>query len=366
MIRDAFTALADIQDTLARDTTLGKRGEEAMHCLHHTHRSNGTIFVLADPHSRTRALHLAEELQVRFRAGVHRPDREAISCHHLTDHPLENLPEVLQAYCRPDQDCLVVFASSTPQPELARALRRARDLKLPTVVVAGTQNDQLLSYGNCSFAIPSSDRATISVIHTVILHALCETFEPEFEWGKAKTFPDLLQRSAALLRIMSHSSDLCDGVATIRAEMHARLEAGASLTLCGNGGSACDALELYAAAMQFRRPDGLPYRVHHLLDSGFLTCAYNDGFSPFARGVEGIRGPKDFMILISTSGRSQNLIEAARRARERHIHTVALLGKNGGELRHEVTESLIVPHADTERIQEVHLALGYLLLTPVQ
>ncbi len=140
---------------------------------------------------------------------------------------------------------------------------------------------------------------------------------------------------------------------------------GGKVLVCGNGGSAADAQHFAAEFVgKFRcyeRP-GLPVMAL-TADSSFLSAWANDvGYEyVFSRQVETFAQPGDLLLGISTSGRSRNLIEAFKAARQTHINSIALLGGDGGELRSLADLAIIVPATDTQRIQEVqHLVLHIL------
>ena len=69
---------------------------------------------------------------------------------------------------------------------------------------------------------------------------------------------------------------------------------------------------------------------------------------------------------ISTSGRSPNVVEALRAARQRGLVTVGLTGNGGGEVAGLVHHLIDVPHPDTQRIQEVHAMVLHLLCEVVE
>ena len=98
-------------------------------------------------------------------------------------------------------------------------------------------------------------------------------------------------------------------------------------------------------------------------DPSVVTAIGNDmGFAVvFRRQVEAHGRPGDVALGISTSGRSPNVVEALRAARQRGLVTVGLAGNGGGELRGLVHHLIDVPHADTQRIQEVHSMVLHLL-----
>ena len=98
-------------------------------------------------------------------------------------------------------------------------------------------------------------------------------------------------------------------------------------------------------------------------DTSLLTAAGNDyGFETiFARQVAGLGRPGDVLLAISTSGNSPNVVRAVEAAHQRGLHTLALLGKDGGRLKEMVHIALVVPSSSTQRIQEVHITVGHIL-----
>ena len=98
-------------------------------------------------------------------------------------------------------------------------------------------------------------------------------------------------------------------------------------------------------------------------DSSTLTAAGNDlGFEQiFARQIEALGRPGDVALGISTSGKSPNITLALKRARETGLITVALTGRDGGDLPGCTDHCLIVPSEVTSRIQEMHILLGHML-----
>jgi D-sedoheptulose 7-phosphate isomerase len=139
--------------------------------------------------------------------------------------------------------------------------------------------------------------------------------------------------------------------------MAERLLAGGRVLAFGNGGSAADAQhfasELVGRLARERR--GLS-AIALTTDPSIVTAVGNDmGFpAVFARQVEAHGQPGDVALAISTSGRSPNVLEGVRVARERGLLTVGLTGNGGGALAAAVDTLIDVPHPDTQRIQEVH------------
>lgn len=142
------------------------------------------------------------------------------------------------------------------------------------------------------------------------------------------------------------------------------LQRGGKLLLCGNGGSAADAQHLAAECMVRLQEERCPLPAIALTtDTSLLTAAGNDwGFETiFARQVEGLSRAGDILLVLSTSGNSLNIIRAVEMAHRCGLHTLGLLGKDGGMLRQMVERALVVPSFNTQRVQEVHITVGHIL-----
>lgn len=140
------------------------------------------------------------------------------------------------------------------------------------------------------------------------------------------------------------------------------LRLGRKLLLMGNGGSAADCQHLAAEFTGRFRDERRPLAALALTtDSSALTCIGNDyGFEQvFARQLAGLAQPGDCAIGISTSGRSPNVLKAMERAQALGVKTVGLAGRDGGEMRALCDLCIVVPHADTARIQEAHIFIGH-------
>src|SRR5262245_829046 len=135
------------------------------------------------------------------------------------------------------------------------------------------------------------------------------------------------------------------------------LRSGGKILVFGNGGSAADAQHLAGELVGrfLRERPGLPALARTTVPS-FVTAIGNDmGWDAvFRRQVEAHGRAGDVAIGISTSGRSPNVVEALRLARQRGLLTVGMTGGGGGRLDGLVHYLVDVPHHDTPRIQEVH------------
>lgn len=165
-----------------------------------------------------------------------------------------------------------------------------------------------------------------------------------------------IEAMEAKMALMEQATDT---IIDLAAALTATIRRGGTIYLAGNGGSAADcqhfATELVVRLTgKFERPS-LP-AVSLTSDSALLTAAGNDyGFDRiFARQVEGLVRKKDHLILMSTSGNSENLIEAARVARKKGVAISALLGGDGGKLKRLAAHVVVVPSGSVQRIQEEH------------
>src|ERR1700733_12468123 len=137
---------------------------------------------------------------------------------------------------------------------------------------------------------------------------------------------------------------------------------GNKLLLCGNGGSAADSQHLAAEFTGRFVNDRKPLAALALsTDTSALTCIANDySFDEvFARQVLGLGRRGDCLLAISTSGNSRNVIRATEVARSIGIHTIGLLGRDGGRLRGMCDLAILVPSTTTARIQEAHIFIGH-------
>ena len=146
---------------------------------------------------------------------------------------------------------------------------------------------------------------------------------------------------------------------------------GGKILICGNGGSAADsshmAAEMIVRLTSQRNRESLP-ALALTADSSILTAAANDfGFEHvFARQIQGLARRGDILLIISTSGNSQNLIRAVETARQKGMLIAALLGGNGGDIATLVDKKLIVPHTSVQRIQEEQIFVIHMLVELIE
>lgn len=144
------------------------------------------------------------------------------------------------------------------------------------------------------------------------------------------------------------------------------LRNGGKILACGNGGSAADAQHFVAELVnrfEIDRP-GLA-SIALTTDASVLTSIANDSAyeQVFSRQVEALGVKGDVLLAISTSGNSPSVIRAAQAAVDKGIKVIALTGKDGGKLAiHPGIDTLLnIPHANTARIQEIHITCLHIL-----
>ncbi len=370
-----FLKSAEAKEKILSDRTVGERGHAAMKRLLEADLAGGTIYSAGTGAFRIKAAHFYEELACRYTAGAPfgRPDRGKIRGESLGDKPEDLLVETVRSIAGV-RHAFVFFSGSNPKKEEAEAVRAAKGGGAYVLVMAGEGAKVLSEEADDAFLIPSDDAAVLCSVQSTLIHALCEGFEPEYlpaDEGNSSVigrrravFPESLAESVALDRSIAENVHLLNSIKCAHDEMEKRACRGARLYFAGNGGSAADALELYGQCCRRKLPDGKVPRVKHFLDPCFLTCAYNDGYSPFAREIER-ESKEDVLLVYSTSGKSENINKAVQAAKDQGIFTIGLTGKDGGELAKIADISIIVPSKNTGRIQEVHSLIGALLLPGV-
>lgn len=138
--------------------------------------------------------------------------------------------------------------------------------------------------------------------------------------------------------------------------------------ICGNGGSHCDAMHFAEELTGRYRKDRRALGALALGDASHVTCVSNDyGFKfIFSRQLDGLARPGDVLIGLSTSGNSENVIEAFSSAKNIGVKTIALLGKGGGKLLNSADLSILVPGSTSDRIQELHMLLLHTVIETVE
>jgi D-sedoheptulose 7-phosphate isomerase len=188
-------------------------------------------------------------------------------------------------------------------------------------------------------------------------------------FDKVKFLEDSLKESSdtKLKMISSCKVDILKAAEVIKRSFNS----GGKLMLCGNGGSAADSQHIAAEFVirlshDLKRP-AMP-AIALTTDSSNMTAGGNDiGFeNVFARSIEGLGNEGDVLIAISTSGKSPNVVKAVETAKAKKIFTIGLLGGTGGVLKDTTDLNIIIPSANTQRIQEGHITVGHIICEIVE
>lgn len=167
-----------------------------------------------------------------------------------------------------------------------------------------------------------------------------------------------LDETKPLIPVVERMADLCA----------AALRKGHKILLCGNGGSAADAQHIAAEFVgRFHRERIALPAIALTTDTSILTSVGNDYSydDVFARQVEGLGQAGDIFWGITTSGNSENVLKAARLAREKGMTVIASLGKDGGKMAGLADVALIIPDESTARIQEMHILCAHSICTAI-
>ncbi len=168
----------------------------------------------------------------------------------------------------------------------------------------------------------------------------------------------------------SHAADTLEAdIARAATMVRDAVRGGGTLFFCGNGGSAADAQHLAAEyVVRYQRARRACAAVALTTDTSILTATGNDmGFEhAFARQVEALARRGDLLVIHSTSGRSPNVLEAARAARAKGVMVLAFSAGDGGPLRALADHAVVVPVSRTDRAQELHLCIEHAICELVE
>jgi D-sedoheptulose 7-phosphate isomerase len=174
---------------------------------------------------------------------------------------------------------------------------------------------------------------------------------------------DILNDSFNNLQKVINDKGLILEIETITTKIIKAFKDGNKLLLCGNGGSASDAqhiaAELSGRFIKERKP--LYAEALHV-NSSYMTAVSNDyGFeSTYSRMLEAIGKKGDVLIALSTSGNSENVVNAVKMANSLEMLSVGMSGATGGKIKELCQHNIIIPSSNTARIQEAHIIVGHI------
>ncbi len=165
------------------------------------------------------------------------------------------------------------------------------------------------------------------------------------------------------LECFEHITSMKDKIIEAGNKLGGAIKKGKKILICGNGGSAADAQHFAAEIVgRFEKERRAWPAIALTTDTSILTAITNDyNFTEvFARQVEAHGTYGDYLIGISTSGNSLNVINAINKAKNTGMNTIALLGRDGGKIKEIAEEAIVLPIMNTARIQEGHIFILHL------
>lgn len=178
-----------------------------------------------------------------------------------------------------------------------------------------------------------------------------------------KQISDILNDSFNNLQKIINDKGLTAEIEIVTTKIIQAFKDGNKLLLCGNGGSASDAqhiaAELSGRFIKERKP--LYAEALHV-NSSYMTAVSNDyGFeSTYSRMLEAIGKKGDVLIALSTSGNSENVINAVKMANSLGMLSVGMSGAMGGKIKDLCQHNIIIPSSSTARVQEAHILVGHI------
>ena len=178
-----------------------------------------------------------------------------------------------------------------------------------------------------------------------------------------KSMKDIIKNEfSAHIKAVNLLGTLTDDVASSAQICINCLKSGGKILIFGNGGSAADAQHIAAELIGRYKTDrkGLA-AIALTTDTSILTSIGNDfGYKYlFNRQLEALANKGDVAIGISTSGKSENVLNALKRASELNCTTIGFSGQTGGEMSKICNVNIAAPSKDTPRIQEIHIVIGH-------
>ena len=174
---------------------------------------------------------------------------------------------------------------------------------------------------------------------------------------------DILNDSFNNIQKVINDKELVAEIEIVTTKIIQAFKDGNKLLLCGNGGSASDAqhiaAELSGRFIKERKP--LYAEALHV-NSSYMTAVSNDyGFeSTYSRMLEAIGKKGDVLIALSTSGNSENVINAVKMANSLGMLSVGMSGAMGGKIKDLCQHNIIIPSSNTARVQEAHILVGHI------
>ncbi|MFC2100494.1 SIS domain-containing protein [Bacteroidota bacterium] len=180
---------------------------------------------------------------------------------------------------------------------------------------------------------------------------------------------DTIKASIEVKQDIIHDNQLLNRIHEVVETCVNTFKSGNKVLFCGNGGSAADAQHLaaeFSGRFYYDRDPLFSEALH--VNTSYLTAVANDYSydEVYARLVSAMGKKGDILFGLSTSGNSENIIRAMKRAKELQMITIGMTGKSGGKMLAFSDLLLNIPSNDTPRIQEAHILIGHIICEMVE
>tara|TARA_B100000768_G_scaffold170310_1_gene176611 strand:- start:13413 stop:13988 length:576 start_codon:yes stop_codon:yes gene_type:complete len=179
---------------------------------------------------------------------------------------------------------------------------------------------------------------------------------------------EYINQSISTKNRLIDDAELISGIEELSMKCLDSLNNGGKIILAGNGGSFGDAQHISAEFTSRFLFDREPLASMALATNNSAVTAIGNDYGYkyiFSRELKSIGNSNDIFIPITTSGNSENIIEAIKVANSIGIYTTCLTGNNGGKIN-DLCKTIIVPSKATERIQECHILIGHIICAIVE
>jgi len=178
-----------------------------------------------------------------------------------------------------------------------------------------------------------------------------------------------LQASINLKTSLLNNKEVLETVEKITREIISCYKHDGKVLWCGNGGSAADAQHLAAelsGRYYYDRPPLFSEALH--VNTSYITAVANDYSygEVYSRLTKAMGRKGDVLIGLSTSGNSENVVNALKVANEIGMITVGFTGEGGGKMKEHCKYLVAIPSKDTPRIQECHMLFGHSICEVVE
>ena len=175
---------------------------------------------------------------------------------------------------------------------------------------------------------------------------------------------DIKQSIEVIIKNFSELKDSAEKIQEIANICIESLNNKGKILLCGNGGSAADAQHIAAElVVRYKKTrKGIP-AIALTTDTSILTAIGND-FSAekiFERQVEALGNEGDVLFALTTSGNSENVIQAVIKANSQGLKTIAITGEDGGKIKDYADITMKTPSKVTNNVQEMEIAIGHIV-----